>query len=177
MDPQLGKKVCYVQFPQRFDGIDRSDRYANHNTVFFDVSNRVVFYLYFSWVIALWVLNVGQFVYGTPKATGITGIGVCTRWSWGRPNFGSACDHGHGVKMDSFPLFFSPWYPLGITQVSQEKKWCGTFWTTECSQAPQVLMLGKHSSKYTTNLSEVVMIATIAYLWNALLCFEVHRSI
>jgi hypothetical protein len=40
MDPQLGKKVCYVQFPQRFDGIDRNDRYANHNTVFFDVSNR-----------------------------------------------------------------------------------------------------------------------------------------
>lgn len=38
MDPTLGKKVCYVQFPQRFDGIDRNDRYANHNTVFFDVS-------------------------------------------------------------------------------------------------------------------------------------------
>jgi len=38
MDPQLGKKVCYVQFPQRFDGIDRSDRYANHNTVFFDIN-------------------------------------------------------------------------------------------------------------------------------------------
>nr|XP_027071619.1 cellulose synthase A catalytic subunit 7 [UDP-forming] [Coffea arabica] len=37
MDPQLGKKVCYVQFPQRFDGIDRHDRYANRNTVFFDV--------------------------------------------------------------------------------------------------------------------------------------------
>lgn len=38
MDPQLGKKLCYVQFPQRFDGIDRHDRYANRNTVFFDVS-------------------------------------------------------------------------------------------------------------------------------------------
>lgn len=38
MDPTVGKKVCYVQFPQRFDGIDRNDRYANHNTVFFDVS-------------------------------------------------------------------------------------------------------------------------------------------
>jgi len=38
MDPQTGKKVCYVQFPQRFDGIDRHDRYANRNTVFFDVS-------------------------------------------------------------------------------------------------------------------------------------------
>jgi cellulose synthase A len=39
MDPLVGKRVCYVQFPQRFDGIDRSDRYANHNTVFFDVRN------------------------------------------------------------------------------------------------------------------------------------------
>ncbi|XP_057866685.2 probable cellulose synthase A catalytic subunit 2 [UDP-forming] isoform X2 [Cryptomeria japonica] len=38
MDPNLGKKVCYVQFPQRFDGIDRHDRYANHNTVFFDIN-------------------------------------------------------------------------------------------------------------------------------------------
>lgn len=38
MDPLLGKRVCYVQFPQRFDGIDRHDRYANRNTVFFDVS-------------------------------------------------------------------------------------------------------------------------------------------
>lgn len=39
MDPQLGKKLCYVQFPQRFDGIDHHDRYANRNTVFFDVSD------------------------------------------------------------------------------------------------------------------------------------------
>ena len=39
MDPNLGKYVCYVQFPQRFDGIDRNDRYANRNTVFFDVSS------------------------------------------------------------------------------------------------------------------------------------------
>lgn len=39
MDPNLGKYVCYVQFPQRFDGIDKSDRYANRNTVFFDVSS------------------------------------------------------------------------------------------------------------------------------------------
>lgn len=37
-DPNVGKKVCYVQFPQRFDGIDPSDRYANHNTVFFDIN-------------------------------------------------------------------------------------------------------------------------------------------
>ncbi|CAL0320121.1 unnamed protein product [Lupinus luteus] len=38
MDPQTGKKVCYVQFPQRFDGIDAHDRYANRNTVFFDIN-------------------------------------------------------------------------------------------------------------------------------------------
>ncbi|KAJ6841154.1 putative cellulose synthase A catalytic subunit 8 [UDP-forming] [Iris pallida] len=40
MDPNLGKTVCYVQFPQRFDGIDRNDRYANRNTVFFDINLR-----------------------------------------------------------------------------------------------------------------------------------------
>ncbi|KAJ1429724.1 Zinc finger, RING-type [Sesbania bispinosa] len=38
MDPQVGKKVCYVQFPQRFDGIDRHDRYSNRNVVFFDIN-------------------------------------------------------------------------------------------------------------------------------------------
>ncbi|CAN1352954.1 Cellulose synthase-like protein D5 [Linum perenne] len=37
-----GDKICYVQFPQRFEGIDPSDRYANHNTVFFDVSMRAL---------------------------------------------------------------------------------------------------------------------------------------
>lgn len=38
MDHTLGKKVCYVQFPQRFDGIDAHDRYANRNIVFFDIN-------------------------------------------------------------------------------------------------------------------------------------------
>ncbi|KAL3638938.1 Cellulose synthase A catalytic subunit 6 [UDP-forming] [Castilleja foliolosa] len=38
MDPQAGKKICYVQFPQRFDGIDRNDRYSNRNVVFFDIN-------------------------------------------------------------------------------------------------------------------------------------------
>ncbi|XP_024544827.1 probable cellulose synthase A catalytic subunit 5 [UDP-forming] isoform X2 [Selaginella moellendorffii] len=40
MDPLVGKRVCYVQFPQRFDGIDIHDRYANRNTVFFDINLR-----------------------------------------------------------------------------------------------------------------------------------------
>nr|QBI56907.1 cellulose synthase A3 [Agave tequilana] len=40
MDPNVGPSVCYVQFPQRFDGIDRNDRYANRNTVFFDINLR-----------------------------------------------------------------------------------------------------------------------------------------
>ncbi|KAH9694170.1 putative cellulose synthase A catalytic subunit 3 [Citrus sinensis] len=38
MDPLLGKRVCYVQFPRRFDGINQDDRFANRKTVFFDVS-------------------------------------------------------------------------------------------------------------------------------------------
>ncbi|KAL6897405.1 hypothetical protein ACP4OV_007101 [Aristida adscensionis] len=33
-----GGGVAFVQFPQRFDGVDPSDRYANHNRVFFDVT-------------------------------------------------------------------------------------------------------------------------------------------
>ncbi|KAA8543054.1 hypothetical protein F0562_021451 [Nyssa sinensis] len=37
-----GDKICYVQFPQRFEGIDPNDRYANHNTVFFDVNMRAL---------------------------------------------------------------------------------------------------------------------------------------
>jgi 1,4-beta-D-xylan synthase len=37
-----GDRICYVQVPQRFDGIDPSDRYANHNTIFFDVSMRAL---------------------------------------------------------------------------------------------------------------------------------------
>lgn len=41
MDPTSGKKICYVQFPQRFDGIDHHDRYSNRNVVFFDVSKDI----------------------------------------------------------------------------------------------------------------------------------------
>ncbi|KAK3139980.1 hypothetical protein QOZ80_5AG0393560 [Eleusine coracana subsp. coracana] len=37
-----GDRVCYVQFPQRFEGIDPNDRYANHNLVFFDVAMRAM---------------------------------------------------------------------------------------------------------------------------------------
>ncbi|KAI4313137.1 hypothetical protein L6164_026144 [Bauhinia variegata] len=37
-----GEDICYVQFPQRFEGIDPSDRYANHNTVFFDGNMRAL---------------------------------------------------------------------------------------------------------------------------------------
>ncbi|KAH7658826.1 Cellulose synthase protein [Dioscorea alata] len=40
MDPNLGKSVFYVQFPQRFDGIDKNDRYANRDTVFLDINLR-----------------------------------------------------------------------------------------------------------------------------------------
>jgi hypothetical protein len=38
MDPVKGPGICYVQFPQRFDGIDSNDRYSNHNTVFYDIN-------------------------------------------------------------------------------------------------------------------------------------------
>ncbi|KAF6163477.1 hypothetical protein GIB67_029326 [Kingdonia uniflora] len=38
MDPITLKKVCYIQFPHRFDGIDANDRYVNHNTVFYNMN-------------------------------------------------------------------------------------------------------------------------------------------
>ncbi|KAJ6815539.1 putative cellulose synthase A catalytic subunit 5 [UDP-forming] [Iris pallida] len=38
IDPLVEKKACYVQFSQKFGGIDRHDRYANCNTVFFDIN-------------------------------------------------------------------------------------------------------------------------------------------
>ncbi|GJN06815.1 hypothetical protein PR202_ga24581 [Eleusine coracana subsp. coracana] len=37
-----GDRIGYVQFPQRFEGIDPSDLYANHNTFFFDVNMRAL---------------------------------------------------------------------------------------------------------------------------------------
>ncbi|XP_010259829.1 PREDICTED: cellulose synthase-like protein D4 [Nelumbo nucifera] len=37
-----GEDICYIQFPQRFEGIDPSDRYANNNTVFFDGNMRAL---------------------------------------------------------------------------------------------------------------------------------------
>ncbi|CAM6127085.1 unnamed protein product [Calypogeia fissa] len=37
-----GERIAYVQFPQRFEGVDPSDRYANRNTVFFDVNMRAL---------------------------------------------------------------------------------------------------------------------------------------
>ena len=38
LDPMKGYNIGFVQFPQRFDGVDKNDRYANHNTVFFDIN-------------------------------------------------------------------------------------------------------------------------------------------
>ncbi|GAB4830944.1 Cellulose synthase-like protein D4 [Ancistrocladus abbreviatus] len=37
-----GEDICFIQFPQRFEGIDPSDRYANRNTVFFDGNMRAL---------------------------------------------------------------------------------------------------------------------------------------
>lgn len=42
MDIQLGNGIGFVQFPLRFDSLDRNDRYANKNTVLFDVSATVL---------------------------------------------------------------------------------------------------------------------------------------
>lgn len=70
MDPTVGKRVCYVQFPQRFDGIDRNDRYANHNTVFFDVSR---------WIITCercWFWNMTQ-ISGSKSSSTFINLFIC----------------------------------------------------------------------------------------------------
>ncbi|XBI05296.1 hypothetical protein VPH35_133473 [Triticum aestivum] len=36
LDPRDGQNTAFVQFPQRFDDVDPTDRYSNHNRVFFD---------------------------------------------------------------------------------------------------------------------------------------------
>ncbi|KAF7836332.1 putative cellulose synthase A catalytic subunit 3 [UDP-forming] [Senna tora] len=38
LDPLQGKRVCYVQFSQRFDGVENDDRYVNQSTAFFDIN-------------------------------------------------------------------------------------------------------------------------------------------
>ena len=60
MDPSLGKRVCYVQFPQRFDGIDSHDRYSNRNVVFFDVCTIFSFFLSFFYFSLLFLLLIGK---------------------------------------------------------------------------------------------------------------------
>jgi len=39
MDHKLRKHVCHVQFPKRYDGVDRNDRYTNHDIVFFGLGS------------------------------------------------------------------------------------------------------------------------------------------
>ncbi|KAK6937198.1 Cellulose synthase [Dillenia turbinata] len=38
MDPTNNRKICFVQFPQRFDSIDARDRCTNPKTVFYDIT-------------------------------------------------------------------------------------------------------------------------------------------
>ncbi|XP_058752868.1 cellulose synthase A catalytic subunit 9 [UDP-forming]-like [Vicia villosa] len=40
MDIQLGNSIAFVQFPLRFDSLDKNDRYANKNTILFDITLR-----------------------------------------------------------------------------------------------------------------------------------------
>ncbi|CAN6211938.1 unnamed protein product [Urochloa humidicola] len=39
LDPRHGEDTAFVQFPQRFDDVDPTDRYCNHNRVFFDATS------------------------------------------------------------------------------------------------------------------------------------------
>jgi len=39
LDRRHGDDTAFVQFPQRFDDVDPTDRYCNHNRVFFDATS------------------------------------------------------------------------------------------------------------------------------------------
>ena len=60
MDPNVGPSVCYVQFPQRFDGFDRNDRYSNRYTVFFDVSITLLHFIYYQILIFYGIAGVNS---------------------------------------------------------------------------------------------------------------------
>ena len=85
MDPAYGKKTCYVQFPQRFDGIDLHDRYANRNIVFFDVRNlsnvvphsMVYIILYMGWTV---FLTISYFADQFERVRWHPGACLCGNW-------------------------------------------------------------------------------------------------
>ena len=75
-----GERLCYVQFPQRFEGIDPSDRYANHNTVFFDGNMRALDGLQGPVYVGTGCLFRRTAIYGfdPPERTSNKGEGCCS---------------------------------------------------------------------------------------------------
>uniref|UniRef100_A0ACD5WYW5 Uncharacterized protein n=1 Tax=Avena sativa TaxID=4498 RepID=A0ACD5WYW5_AVESA len=71
-----GDRICYIQFPQRFEGIDPSDRYANHNTVFFDGNMRALDGLQGPMYVGTGCLFRRHAIYGfnPPRATEYHGV-------------------------------------------------------------------------------------------------------
>ncbi|CAF1919891.1 unnamed protein product, partial [Brassica napus] len=75
----LGKKICYDHYPQRFDGISRHDRYSNGSIVFYDMRNSTKLYDHcryrygYQWEPDL----VGSL---TPKAENSIGVMVEVYW-------------------------------------------------------------------------------------------------
>ncbi|XP_024396834.1 cellulose synthase A catalytic subunit 7 [UDP-forming] isoform X1 [Physcomitrium patens] len=135
MDPIVGKRVCYVQFPQRFDGIDRNDRYANHNTVFFDINLKGLDGVQGPVYVGTGCCFKRQAIYGydpppkDAKASGGRSQGVCPSWLCGprKKGVGKAKVAKGGKKKppsrsdSSIPIFSLEDIEEGIEGIDEEK--------------------------------------------------------
>ncbi|XP_073104613.1 probable cellulose synthase A catalytic subunit 8 [UDP-forming] isoform X2 [Elaeis guineensis] len=103
MDPNIAKKACYVQFPQRFDGIDTSDQYASHNTIFYDINLKGLDGIQGPFYVGTGCFFNRKALYGydpplEPK---------CCRFSWGRPgkkDFADGCVYAPTIHLESNDL-------------------------------------------------------------------------
>lgn len=91
MDPQVGRNLCYIQFPQRFDGIDHSDRYANRNIVFFDINMKGLDGIQGPVYVGTGCVFNRQALYGygppsLPTLPKSSSCSLCCFCCWGRPS-------------------------------------------------------------------------------------------
>ncbi|KAK8945102.1 Cellulose synthase-like protein D2 [Platanthera zijinensis] len=97
-----GDRICYVQFPQRFEGIDPSDRYANHNTVFFDINMRALDGLQGPVYVGTGCLFRRMALYGfdPPRSKPISGGGCCGICFPGRRGTKQQDIETHALRME-----------------------------------------------------------------------------
>nr|XP_043638830.1 cellulose synthase-like protein D2 [Erigeron canadensis] len=96
-----GDRICYVQFPQRFEGIDPSDRYANHNTVFFDGNMRALDGLQGPVYVGTGTLFRRTALYGfdPPRSKDHSGFCSCCFGKRKKNSVASATDENRALRM------------------------------------------------------------------------------